>query len=83
MEKGTNKEDSDTPNILVITHGYQGNIQMSKSPSMNWHIPTTPKSVYVICIPPIGIKIPICKLQQLSNQIQKRMEHYIEHTQPS
>lgn len=49
---------------------------------MNRHIPISPESINVICIPPIRIEMTISKLQQLSHQIQKWMKHYIKHTEP-
>lgn len=83
VEKRTNKEHSDTSHVPVVSHRNQGDVKVPQSPSMHGHVPGSPKSVDVIGIPPVKVEAAIGELQKFADQIQKRMERYIEHAQPS
>jgi len=45
---------------------------------MNRHVPCSPEYINIIGIPPITVEVSISKVQQLTNQVQKRMEHQVK-----
>jgi len=32
------------------------------SPAMHWHVPSSPERIDIVGIPPVAVKIPICKV---------------------
>lgn len=56
---------------------------MSDAPSMNRHVPRPPELVNIVRVPPIAVKVPVCKLQNLTEEIEERMECQVESTQPN
>lgn len=74
MEECTNEKYDQRSGHSAIAQVNNRNVNMAHTPSMYWHIPCPPKSVYVIGIPPVTVEVSIGKMQQLSNEIQKRME---------
>jgi len=75
MEDGTEKKDNSRGLSWGISHLDHRDVEMTHAPPMNWHVPCTPEGVNVIRIPPITIKIAICKIQQFADRIKKRVEH--------
>lgn len=78
MKKGTEEKDSNTSKRFTISHADDRQVKMSNSPTVHRHVPSPPKRVDVIGVPPIAIEIAISELEHLPHQIQKRMEHYIK-----
>lgn len=31
-------------------------------PTMHWHVPSSPERIDIVGVPPVGVKIPICKV---------------------
>lgn len=62
VEESANKEDSHRRHIFTIPHLHYWNIQMPHSPAMHWHVPSSPERIDIVGVPPIAVKIPICKV---------------------
>lgn len=82
MEKGTDKKHQRTSHGPTITHIHHGKVQMSHGPPMHGQIPVTPKNVDIIGVPPVVVEIPIGEMQQLADQVQKRVKQNVEHGEP-
>jgi len=46
-------------------------LNLPHCPSVDRKVPTPPKDVNVVCIPPVVVKVAVGKVEQLSQQVQK------------
>lgn len=79
MEESTDEEDSNTGCYLTIAHSNQWDVEVTNGPPMNGHIPRSPEGIDIVRIPPIAIEITIGELENLTHQVQERMEGNVEH----
>jgi len=52
------------------------------SPTMYQHVPSSPKCIDVIGVPPVTVEFPIREMQQLPHQIEKGVKYQVEETKP-
>lgn len=82
MEKCTYEENGHACHRAAIAHCDNWNVKMADGPPMYGHVPVAPEGVDVVRIPPITVEVAVSKVKQLADQIEKRVEHYVEHAQP-
>lgn len=49
---------------------------------MHRHVPSSPKGIDVVCVPPVAVKIPIREMQQFAHQVEKGVKRQVEETKP-
>lgn len=49
---------------------------------MNGKVPRTPENVDILSIPPAAVEISVCKSQNLTRRVQKRVEEKIKSNKP-
>lgn len=82
VEEGAQEEDGEAGRELSIAHAHDGNVQVTDAPPMNGHVPGAPERVNVVRVPPVAVEVPVGELQDLAEQVHKRVEHQVEEAQP-
>lgn len=74
MEKCADKEYDQWCGRSIVAQIGDWYVNVAHAPSMHWHIPWAPERVDIVGVPPIAIEVPVGKVQQFTDQIQKWVE---------
>lgn len=82
VEECAEQEDDQRGHCFAVSLVDDWDVEVAHAPSVNGHIPGTPKRVDVVRVPPVTVEITIGKMQEFTNQIEERVEGQIEEAQP-
>lgn len=74
MKERRYKEHDDPGGYFAESHLSDRYVHMSDSPHMDGRVPSTPEYGNIVSIPPVAVELAIRELQQLTHQVQERME---------
>lgn len=69
VEECTDEEHGATGNSATVPHRNDGYVEMPESPPMYRHVPVAPERIDVVRVPPVGVEVAVCKVQQLADQV--------------
>ena len=55
---------------------------MSNTPLVNRQVPHLPELDDVVCVPPVGVEVPVGELHDLANGVEEGVEEEVEPGQP-
>lgn len=55
---------------------------MTNAPTMDWHVPCSPEDLNIARVPPVAVKVPVGKLQDLTKEVEERVKCEIEEADP-
>lgn len=82
MKQRRYSEHNESGVKFAVSFFGDGSVNVSDGPHVHWHIPSAPEYGYIVGVPPIRVELSVCELQQLTHQVQERVEAQVEKAQP-